>query len=99
MVSKEEEHEHHPGEREPVKRRSPAGPPDLLHPTPPPATAYEKLSYPELLDEARRLYESLQLAWHLEVSYLDRPDWRNLEDLDVQLHQIEDLFEDVGAEL
>jgi len=82
-----------------VKRRSPAGTPDLLHPTPPPAAAYEKLSYPELLDEARRLYENLQLAWNMEVTYLDQPDWQNLEGLDIQLHQIEALFTEVGAEL
>ena len=69
-----------------------------MHPTPPPATAYEKLSYSELLDEARRLYESLQLAWHMEVTYLAEPDWQNLEGLDIQLHQIEALFAEVGAE-
>ncbi len=82
-----------------MKHRSLAGTPAQLHLTPPPATDYEKLSYPELLEEARRLYASLQVAWHMEVGWLDQPNWQNLEDLAGQLHQIEELFTEVGAEL
>jgi hypothetical protein len=80
-----------------LRRRSLAGP--QIHLTPPAATDYSKLSYGELIEEARRLYESLQLAWCLELTHLSQPNWKNLEDLDEQLHRIETGFSELGGDL